>query len=98
LLEQGKTKDTILGVPQGGIASPTLFNIYMHEFDEFIISFLIEKFESINFIEKRTLDKNISQKYYRQMILTNRLRRDLALLKKRNTGNLLNYIQSPKYK
>lgn len=34
-LQKSRT-DSILGVPQGGICSPTLWNIYMHEFDLYI--------------------------------------------------------------
>jgi hypothetical protein len=33
LLDQGKFYNTTIGTPQGGIASPILFNIYMHQFD-----------------------------------------------------------------
>jgi retron-type reverse transcriptase len=35
-METKSFENTILGVPQGQIASPILFNIYMHEFDCFI--------------------------------------------------------------
>nr|UIB38922.1 hypothetical protein [Trentepohlia sp. YN1317] len=31
-------QDTIVGVPQGSIVSPLFFNIYMHEFDKYIIN------------------------------------------------------------
>lgn len=34
-LQETRT-DSLLGVPQGGILSPTLWNIYMHEFDLYI--------------------------------------------------------------
>jgi retron-type reverse transcriptase len=33
IFENNKLIKTITGVPQGGIASPILFNIYMHKFD-----------------------------------------------------------------
>lgn len=36
MLEFGKSKDRIIGTPQGGIASAILFNIYMHEFDVYV--------------------------------------------------------------
>jgi retron-type reverse transcriptase len=33
---QGNRKDSIIGSPQGGIASLILANIYLHEFDAFV--------------------------------------------------------------
>lgn len=36
MVENWTFKQTLLGTPQGGIASPILFNIYMHEFDSYI--------------------------------------------------------------
>lgn len=36
IMEGNISLDTTLGIPQGGIASPILFNIYMHKFDEFV--------------------------------------------------------------
>jgi retron-type reverse transcriptase len=45
--DMGQNFDSFLGIPQGGIASPILFNIYMHEFDEYIIKQLRIKYESI---------------------------------------------------
>jgi group II intron reverse transcriptase/maturase len=32
----GKKRDSLIGSPQGGIASPILANIYLHELDEFV--------------------------------------------------------------
>lgn len=37
-----------MGLPQGGIDSPYLWNIYMMEFDEFIIDHITNKFEILN--------------------------------------------------
>lgn len=39
-VEEKKYQSSFLGIPQGGIDSPYLFNIYMHEFDEFVIKYL----------------------------------------------------------
>ena len=36
VMEDGVTHETTLGVPQGGIVSPLLFNIYMQEFDDYV--------------------------------------------------------------
>ncbi len=39
IIENNSFTDSFLGVPQGGICSPIIFNIYMHEFDLFMLTF-----------------------------------------------------------
>jgi len=51
---KGTYQHTFLGVPQGGIVSPLLFNIYMHEFDKHITEWVRNLFEEKNRIENRT--------------------------------------------
>jgi len=36
IMDEGAFEDTFLGIPQGGIVSPLLFNVYMHQFDSFV--------------------------------------------------------------
>jgi nicotine oxidoreductase len=45
-VEEGVKRDSILGVPQGGIVSPILSNIYLHGFDLFMNK-LIEKHHNL---------------------------------------------------
>lgn len=40
--------DSLLGVPQGSIVSPLFWNIYMHEFDKYILTDIKFLIESIN--------------------------------------------------
>lgn len=54
MLEFGVYKDTLIGTPQGGIVSPLLFNIYMHEFDSFIDTTITSLVEEKNKKEGRT--------------------------------------------
>ena len=51
-------QDTLLGVPQGSIVSPLFFNIYMHEFDKYVLNQLSEE---SNKLEKR--NPKFSKKY-----------------------------------
>ena len=43
-LEDWEYRDTLSGVPQGGVVSPVLSNIYLHKLDEFIEGVLIPQY------------------------------------------------------
>jgi retron-type reverse transcriptase len=45
-MEDNVISPSLLGIPQGGIASPILFNIYMHEFDKYIVNDLIPSYST----------------------------------------------------
>jgi nicotine oxidoreductase len=64
IMENGKFSETKTGTPQGGIISPILFNIYMHEFDLFIENDLRSIIQQKNISENR-VDKPESKTYKR---------------------------------
>jgi len=65
-MEGDITKDTTLGIPQGGIASPILFNIYMHNFDMFIEKRLEELVRTKN-LQREAVTSNPFSRRYRQI-------------------------------
>jgi group II intron reverse transcriptase/maturase len=75
LFEFEKYSETELGVPQGGIASPLLFNIYMNEFDDYINNKLQSTIARYNKIQNRSIEaminpayKKINVYYYNSML------------------------------
>lgn len=53
ILNVGVREDSLLGVPQGGLASPILFNIYMNEFDEYVNTEINEYINEYNLQNNR---------------------------------------------
>jgi len=81
ILDQGHYEDTLLGVPQGGLASPILFNIYMQEYDEYIQTTLNEKLNQINIEQNRTY-KPRNKEYDKIQTKLDRLRKKYKQLKR----------------
>lgn len=53
VIDHGTYQHTLLGTPQGGIASPILFNIYMSKLDEFINNHIANEINQWNVSENR---------------------------------------------
>jgi len=64
---QNSRTDSLLGVPQGGIMSPTLWNIYMHEFDLYISSEITDLLDSLNKRQGRSLASPPTNPRYKQI-------------------------------
>ena len=86
----------MLGVPQGGIASPILFNVYMHKFDQMVEEKVGELLKKINKEEGRVPMEKASTKKYKKLksrIDSNRARIKRLIKKHQglNEGNIDKY-------
>lgn len=78
LTYKNEYSETLIGVPQGGIVSPLLFNIYMHEFDKYIIDIEQKNIEQKNKKEKR-ITTPINREYQK---MASRVRRQQQNIEK----------------
>lgn len=67
IIQKNQKKVGMSGIPQGGIVSPILFNIYMHEFDQMVEEKVGELLKKINKEEKRVPAEKASTKKYKKL-------------------------------
>lgn len=80
ILDNNIPSQTLTGVPQGGLASPILFNIYMNEFDEFMNTTVQENLKESNRFEDRK-NKPRNKSYDRIQVQLDRLRKKYKNIK-----------------
>lgn len=93
-------ENTTLGIPQGGIASPILFNIYMHEFDIYVLTELQEFVDRINTAEKRRNreSKNWRTIRYKRGAVTQKMNRILKKVPETNKFQNMTPQQKENYR
>lgn len=81
---QNSYHDPITGIPQGGIVSPLLWNIYMHEFDNFVLNDINNVLEVFNTRQGRykTNDSNNSHRYRNALYRRTQARKKLDAIKR----------------
>jgi hypothetical protein len=94
-------ENTTLGIPQGVIASPILFNIYMHEFESYILYDLKEDLNKINISEKRSgrrQSKNYTKIKKKRENVANKMQTILRQIPQINKYHNMTTQQREKYK
>ena len=105
IMEFNKTSESLAGIPQGGIASPVLFNIYMHEFDLYINYKFYDIIQKYNKITHRTPQTKSPNTFYRNPVyhnITSKItyynNQKKQFLYKSTEKNYLNFSQQEKSK
>lgn len=92
---KGKYEDSFLGIPQGGIDSPYLFNIYLLGMDKFIIDFLDKECCKLNKNRNPKAEGKLYVSYKNQIDIlkerTNKIRSQLKAIYSKSVG--LSYEQ-----